>query len=216
MTVTLVTLLKRREGMSKADFVAYYETHHRRIGERVLAGWATRYVRRFLFPSDGEDQLCDADVVMEIDFPDAATRDACFAAMVDPGWWMLLETAAVFLIGEPLVGQIVEPLLFGSQTRLSPLAVLLGTAFWTLLWGPVGLVLAVPLTLAVVVMGQHIPRLEFLRILLGNEPVLEPQEQLYHQLLAGEAIEAAKEADRWTVSAVHPLAVVPDALDRVL
>jgi len=84
MTVTLVTLLKRREGMSKADFVAYYETHHRRIGERVLAGWATRYVRRFLFPSDGEDQLCDADVVMEIDFPDAATRDACFAAMVDP------------------------------------------------------------------------------------------------------------------------------------
>jgi predicted PurR-regulated permease PerM len=127
----------------------------------------------------------------------AAAFPMALAAMVDPGWWMLLETAAVFLIGEPLVGQIVEPLLFGSQTRLSPLAVLLGTAFWTLLWGPVGLVLAVPLTLAVVVMGQHIPRLEFLRILFGNEPVLEPQEQLYHQLLAGEAIEAAKEADRW-------------------
>jgi len=127
----------------------------------------------------------------------AAAFPMALAAMVDPGWWMLLETAAVFLIGEPLVGQIVEPLLFGSQTRLSPLAVLFGTAFWTLLWGPVGLVLAVPLTLAVVVMGQHIPRLEFLRILLGNEPVLEPQEQLYHQLLAGEAIQAAKEADRW-------------------
>lgn len=84
MTVTLVTLLKRREGMSKADFIAYYEQHHRRIGERVLAGYATRYVRRFLHPTDGEDQICDADVVMEIDFPDAATRDACFAAMADP------------------------------------------------------------------------------------------------------------------------------------
>jgi predicted PurR-regulated permease PerM len=118
------------------------------------------------------------------------------AAMVDSGWWMLLETAAVFLVGEPLVGQIIEPLLFGSQTRLSPLAILLGATFWTTLWGPVGLILAVPLTLAIVVMGQHIPHLEFLRILLGNEPVLAPQEQLYHQLLAGEAVEAAKEADR--------------------
>jgi predicted PurR-regulated permease PerM len=127
----------------------------------------------------------------------AAAFPMALAAMVDPGWWMLLETAAVFLIGEPLVGQIVEPLLFGSQTRLSTLAVLLGTMFWTLLWGPVGLILAVPLTLAVVVMGQHLPRLEFLRVLLGNEPALQPREQLYHQLLAGEAIQAAKEADRW-------------------
>jgi len=127
----------------------------------------------------------------------AAASPMALAAMVDPGWWMLLETAAVFLVGEPLVGQIVEPLLFGSQTRLSPLAVLLGTAFWTLLWGPVGLILAVPLTLAVTVMGQHIPHLEFLRVLLGNEPALQPPEQLYHQLLAGEAIQAAKEVDRW-------------------
>lgn len=84
MTITQITLLKRREGMSKADFIAYYEEHHRRIGERVLGGYATRYVRRFLFPMDGLDQHCDADVVMEIDFPDAATRDTCFAAMSDP------------------------------------------------------------------------------------------------------------------------------------
>lgn len=84
MTVTVITLLKRREGMSKADFIAYYEANHRRIGEQVLAGYATRYVRRFLHPVDGEDQHCDADVVMEIDFPDAATRDACFASLGDP------------------------------------------------------------------------------------------------------------------------------------
>jgi hypothetical protein len=58
-------------------------------------------------------------------------------------------------------------------------------------------VLAVPLTLAIVVLGQHVPRLEFLRVLLGNEPVLKPHEQLYHQLLAGEAHIAAKDAERW-------------------
>jgi AI-2E family transporter len=95
------------------------------------------------------------------------------------------------------LGQFVEPLLFGHQTRLSPLAVLIGISFWSLLWGPVGLVLAVPLTLAIVVMGQHLPRLEFLRILLGNEPVLEPHEHLYHQFLAEEANLAAKEAEQW-------------------
>jgi predicted PurR-regulated permease PerM len=127
----------------------------------------------------------------------SAAFPMALAAMIEPGWGKLLETAAVFFIGDPLVGQVVEPLLFGSQTRLSPLAVLLGATFWTLLWGPVGLILAVPLTLAIVVMGQHMPGLEFMRILLGNEPALEPPEQLYHQLLAGDANQAAKEADRW-------------------
>jgi len=84
MTITLITLLKRREGMSKADFIAYYEAHHRVIGEQVLAGYATRYVRRYLHPMDGEDQIHDADVVMEIDFPDRATMDAFFAAAGHP------------------------------------------------------------------------------------------------------------------------------------
>jgi EthD domain len=84
MTVTVITLLKRRAGMSKADFIAYYETHHRLIGERVLRGYAVRYVRRFLHPRDGTDQEHDFDVITEIDFPDAATGDACFAAMGDP------------------------------------------------------------------------------------------------------------------------------------
>jgi EthD domain len=83
MTITLITMLKRRAGMSKADFIAYYESHHRLIGEKVLGGYATRYTRRYLHPTDGEDQHEDADVVMEIDFPDEATRDACFAAMAD-------------------------------------------------------------------------------------------------------------------------------------
>ncbi len=84
MTITVVTLLKRREGMSKQDFITYYETRHRKIGEQVLAGYATRYARRFLHPMDGVDQEHDADVVTEVDFPDEATRDACFTAMGEP------------------------------------------------------------------------------------------------------------------------------------
>lgn len=84
MTVTLITLLKRRPGMSKDDFIAYYESHHRRIGEEVLSGYASRYVRRFLHPADGTDRDHDFDVVMEIEFPDQAAMDACFAAMQPP------------------------------------------------------------------------------------------------------------------------------------
>jgi predicted PurR-regulated permease PerM len=125
----------------------------------------------------------------------AAAFPVALAAMIDPGWWRVVETVAVFVVGEPVIGQIVEPLLFGSRTRLSPIAVLIGAAFWTLLWGPVGLILAVPLTLAGVVMSQHLPRLEFLGILLGNEPVLEPPQRLYRQLLAGEVSEAARDLD---------------------
>ena len=118
------------------------------------------------------------------------------AAMIDPGWWKLMETAAVFVGGDIIVGQFLEPLLFGSRTRLSSIAVIFGAAFWTLLWGPIGLILAVPLTLTIVVIGQHIPHLEFLRVLLGNEPVLEPHQKLYRQLLAEDTAEAAKDAER--------------------
>jgi predicted PurR-regulated permease PerM len=126
----------------------------------------------------------------------AAIFPIALAAMVDPGWWKLIETAAVFIGGDIIVGQFVEPLLFGSRTRLSSIAVVFGAAFWTLLWGPVGLILAVPLTLTIVVIGQHVPHLEFLRVLLGNEPVLEPHQRLYRQLLAGDTTEAAKNAER--------------------
>jgi predicted PurR-regulated permease PerM len=127
----------------------------------------------------------------------AAIFPIALAAMVDPGWWDLIETTAVFIGGDIIVGQFVEPLLFGSRTRLSSIAVVFGAAFWTLLWGAAGLILAVPLTLTIVVIGQHVTHLEFLGVLLGNESVLEPHQKLYRQLLAGDTAEAAKEAGRW-------------------
>ena len=84
MTITLVSLLKRRAGMSREAFVDHYETRHRLIGEQVLGGWATCYVRRHLQPVAGDERDHDYDVVLEIDFPDRATMDACFAAMREP------------------------------------------------------------------------------------------------------------------------------------
>lgn len=81
MSLTMITLLKRREGMSKADFIAYYESTHRLIGEKVLAGYATRYRRRHLHPADGQDAPHDFDVVLELEFPDQAACDAFFASL---------------------------------------------------------------------------------------------------------------------------------------
>lgn len=94
MTITLVTLLKRRPGMSVDDFRAYYESHHRRIGELVLSGLATRYERRYLAPTDGTEQAFDFDVITEVDFPDQAACDAFHAAVSDP------ETLAMIVADE--------------------------------------------------------------------------------------------------------------------
>ena len=125
---------------------------------------------------------------------------ACFpialAAAVDPGWTMVLATAALFIVAEPLAGHVIEPLLFGQHTGLSPVAIVVSTLFWALLWGPIGLLLATPLTVCLVVLGRHIEALEFIEVLLGDEPALEPEERFYQRLLAGDATEAADQAEK--------------------
>src|ERR1700760_388346 len=75
---------------------------------------------------------------------------------VDPGWSMLAWTAALFFVVEPIVGQVVEPMVYGHSTGLSPVAVVISATFWTALWGPIGLVLATPLTVCLVVLGRHV------------------------------------------------------------
>jgi len=115
----------------------------------------------------------------------AAFFPIALAAAVDPGWSMALATAALFLIAEPLAGHIIEPLLYGQHTGLSPVAIVIASLFWTLLWGPVGLLLATPLTVCLVVLGKHIDALEFVAVALGDEPALKPEEQFYQRLLAG-------------------------------
>jgi len=85
---------------------------------------------------------------------------------------------------------VLEPWLYANHTGISPVALLLSAAFWTWLWGGIGLILAVPMTVCVAVMSKYIPQLEFLRVLLGDEPVLEPHQRLYQRLLAGNRDEA--------------------------
>jgi predicted PurR-regulated permease PerM len=118
------------------------------------------------------------------------------AAAVDPGWIMVLATAGLFLVAEPLAGQVIEPVLYGHHTGLSPVAIVVSTLFWALLWGPIGLLLATPLTVCLVVLGRHIEALEFIEVLLGDEPALEPEERFYQRLLAGDATEAADQAEK--------------------
>jgi predicted PurR-regulated permease PerM len=119
------------------------------------------------------------------------------AAAVGPGWTMVLWTAALFLIVEPIVGQVVEPLLYGRSTGLSPVAVIASATFWTWLWGPIGLVLATPLTVCLVVIGRHVDRLKFLDVMFGDRPALTPPELVYQRMLAGDPVEAAEQAQKF-------------------
>ena len=108
---------------------------------------------------------------------------------------MLFWTCALFLVVEPIMGQVVEPLLYGHSTGLSAVAVVVAAAFWTWLWGPVGLLLSTPLTLCLVVVGRHVERLEFLDIILGDQPALTQQENFYQRMLANDPDEAARQAE---------------------
>jgi predicted PurR-regulated permease PerM len=119
------------------------------------------------------------------------------AAAVDPGWSMLLWTAALFLVVEPVVGHVIEPLLYGHNTGLSPVAVVTSATFWTALWGPVGLVLATPLTICLVVLGRHVEHLKFLEVMFGDRPALAPPEMFYQRMLAEDPAEAVDKAEEF-------------------
>ena len=117
------------------------------------------------------------------------------ALAVDPGWGMALGTLVVFVVGEVLLGNVIEPLVLGKSAGLSPLAMVLSAGFWATVWGPIGLILAAPITLSLVVLGQYFPRLEFLSVLLGDQPALTPQQEFYHRLLTDDALAAAEQIE---------------------
>jgi predicted PurR-regulated permease PerM len=124
----------------------------------------------------------------------AAILPLIVATAVDPGWSMMLLTAALFLVVEPLIGHVIEPMVYGHSSGLSPVAVVASATFWTWLWGPIGLVLATPLTMCLVVLGRHTERLRFLEVLLGDRPTLTPSEIAYQRMLAGDPIEVTEQA----------------------
>jgi predicted PurR-regulated permease PerM len=127
----------------------------------------------------------------------AAAFPLTLAVAVDPGWTMLLWTVALFLVVEPIVGHVVEPMVYGHSTGLSPVAVVASATFWTALWGPIGLVLATPLTVCLVVLGRHVERLEFLDVMFGDRPALSPPEIFYQRMLAGDPTEASEKAEEF-------------------
>lgn len=117
----------------------------------------------------------------------AVIPPVALALAADPGWTLAIVVLLLFMVSEPLMGQLAEPLVFGHSTGLSPLSVIVAATFWTFMWGPIGLLLAVPLTVLLVVLGRHVPQLEFLEVMLGSRPPLRPEESFYQRALAGDA-----------------------------
>jgi predicted PurR-regulated permease PerM len=116
------------------------------------------------------------------------------AFAIAPTWTQMLLVLALFAFLELVTANVVEPLLIGHGTGVSPIALLVAAAFWTWVWGPLGLVLSTPLSVCLVVLGQHVPRLRFFALLLGDEPALEPHISYYQRLLARDEAEARQVA----------------------
>ncbi len=125
----------------------------------------------------------------------AAALPMLVAAAVDPDWSSFFWVLGIFAVGELTMGQVVEPLVFGHGTGVSPMAVIISTVFWTWLWGPLGLILAMPMTVCLAVLGRHVEGLEFFDVLLGDEPALTPEQRFYHRALAGDAAEVTYQAE---------------------
>lgn len=127
--------------------------------------------------------------------PLAAVLVAALAAAVSPGWGKAIGVVALFTGVEVITGNAVEPLVYGSNTGLSPFAVIVAAIFWAWIWGPIGLLLSTPLTVWAVTFARHVKRFEFLHILLSDRPALTPAQGFYDRLLANDVDEAAAEAE---------------------
>jgi predicted PurR-regulated permease PerM len=117
----------------------------------------------------------------------AASFPIALSLAVDPGWTMFLYTLGLFIVMELISNNLIEVVLYGASTGISNLALIIAAVFWTWLWGPAGLVLSTPLTVCLLVIGNYVPGLSYLSMLLGSEPVLEPPAQLYQRMLSMES-----------------------------
>ena len=124
----------------------------------------------------------------------AAVFAALLALAVDPGWSLAVGTLGVFILLDIVVGQLVEPHLYGYATGLSPLSVVVAAIFWGWLWGAVGLILSTPLTVCLLVAGRHLKGLGALELLLGNAPALTLPQRFYQRALSGDPHEIIADA----------------------
>jgi predicted PurR-regulated permease PerM len=120
-----------------------------------------------------------------------AVLPTLIAFAIAPGWAQPLLVLGWMVGCDLLLGQIVEPLLFGDSSGITPLALIMSALFWGTLWGPIGLLLSMPLTICLLVLGTHVPHLGFLQVLLGDQPALAPYQQIYRRLIAKAVPDAA-------------------------
>jgi hypothetical protein len=140
----------------------------------------------------------------------AALLPSVLSMAVFPGWtWPLLVVATIIVL-ELINNMILEPLLYGESAGVSEVGLLIAVAFWTWLWGPIGLVLSTPLTVCVVVISKYMPQLDFIGILMSDEPVIEPSISYYQRLLAMDQDEAAEIVEEHLAS--HPKEQIFDDL----
>jgi predicted PurR-regulated permease PerM len=127
----------------------------------------------------------------------AASMPFALAIAVDPNWTRPLLVVGLFLALELTVANFAEPYVYGNSTGISPLGVLLSAIFWAWLWGPVGLLLSVPLTVCLASIGRYLPNLKFLTVLIGDDPVLSPGARFYQRLLGMNDPEATDLAEEF-------------------
>ena len=126
------------------------------------------------------------------------------AVATTTGWSVPLQVVLLFLCVDVLCAYVLEPRLYGSSTGISPLALLVSAAIWTALWGPVGLVLAPPITACLIILGRHVPALGFLAVLFGNAETLPPQVRFYQRFLADDAAGAEEVGDAYVLEHGFP------------
>ncbi len=114
------------------------------------------------------------------------------ALAVSPNWATVAWTFGLYVVMELLSANAIEPFLYGSSTGVSALAILVAAIFWTWLWGIAGLLLSTPLTVCLIVIGRHVPRLEFIGVMFGEESVLDPPQRLYQRILASDSQDASR------------------------
>jgi predicted PurR-regulated permease PerM len=127
----------------------------------------------------------------------AAAIPIILASAVFQGWTRPLLVLALFIGNELIANNLLEPWLYGASTGISTMGILVSAVFWTWLWGPVGLVMATPLTVCLAVMGRYVPHLSFLHTLLSDEEVLSPDARFYQRLLALDPEEAMDIAEEY-------------------
>jgi predicted PurR-regulated permease PerM len=140
---------------------------------------------------------------------------ALLAFATFPGWAETLQTLALFGTLDLLTAYFVEPFVFGQRTGVSSFALLVSALFWIWVWGPIGLLLATPLTVCIAVLGRHFASLRFLAVIFADEPALTPHVRFYQRLLARDEDEATALIDQ-KLAELGPVGLIDHVLAPAL